>query len=292
MREGRRVLLQTSSAWEEWSAPFRSKLESLLIVFDLDGTLVDDRLRMKAADLRSIERVRQGGAQVTLATGRTLSSALPFIEKLNIELPVIICNGAVILDPKTEKILFKRSVPGDMMQTVLSKTAQCSLDTLIYTDAVNGIPCTQMLTPYLSDFILLEGLHSVELNNLTEVIRKTPAVKVQVVGNHEALVRLRSGMIEANADVAVVMTQDDYLEVMPPGGSKGEALRKLCSLMNIPLANTLTFGDGRNDKELLEAAGLGVAMTDAPDDLKQSADLIAPHVAAVLNRFFCRSPQP
>lgn len=279
-----RTWLQTLNALEEWSTQLRTKPDSLLIVFDLDGTLVDDALQVKEADLKSIERVRQFGVKATVATGRTFDSALPFVEKLRIELPVIICNGAAIIEPTTGKLLYQRSIPAEMMRTVLSKTADYDLDILIYTDPVKGSPCTNLLNLRLSDFILLEGIEEVELNDLTEVVRRKPVVKVQVVGKTEELSDLRTSILSVDSKVSMVMTKDDYLEIMPPGTSKGESLRELCSFLKMPLAHTLCFGDGRNDIELLRFAGIGVAMANAHDDLKQSADLTTSSVAALLDK--------
>jgi hydroxymethylpyrimidine pyrophosphatase-like HAD family hydrolase len=82
------------------------------------------------------------------------------------------------------------------------------------------------------------------------------------------------------------MTQDDYFEIMPVGISKGEALRRLCAIMGIPLTQIVAFGDALNDSELLDLAGLGIAMNHAPEALREVADETFPDVASALTKIF------
>ena len=86
--------------------------------------------------------------------------------------------------------------------------------------------------------------------------------------------------------IPVIMTQDDYIEIMPEGISKGEALRRLCSIMDIPLLKTVTFGDALNDSELLDLAGLGIAMCHAPEALMNVADKTFPDITSALKEIF------
>ena len=257
-----------------------------LVVFDLDGTLVDDRQQTKKQDLDYIRKVRQLQVNVTLATGRTFRSALPFIQQLRIDYPVILCNGASIIEPKSRRILFQESVSKEITRFALSKSSEYGLDPLIYTDPLDGLPCVSALTKVLKEYILLEGFHSAQINNLESLIQQTPPLKVQVVGSREPLRQLQQALLETFPTVLVVMTQGDYLEVMPVGISKGEALRRLCAIKGIPLTQTVAFGDALNDVELLDLAGLGIAMSHAPEALREVADETFPDVASALTKIF------
>jgi Cof subfamily protein (haloacid dehalogenase superfamily) len=254
-----------------------------LIVFDLDGTLVDDNLEMTVEDREAIEEARRRGIAVTLATGRTFRSALPYIQKLGIELPVILCNGAAIVDPKNKRILFQQRLRRQAAVLMLEKAQDADLDCLLYTDPLSDCPSVSYLTPLLADFILLEGLHRVELNALVEIIRGNPPIKLQIVGYEEQrLLALQRFAAERIPEISVIKTQNDYLEAMPAGVSKGEALVRLGKLLRIPLSQIAAFGDSVNDRELLALAGIGIAMADAPEELKAAADGNAANVAAGL----------
>jgi len=257
-----------------------------LIVADLDGTLVDERSQINEKDLDYIRKVRQLNLKVTLATGRTFRSALPFIQQLRIDGPVIVCNGASIVEPQSRRILFQEKVPQEIARFALAKSSEYGLDPLIYVDSLDGLPCVSALTKVLDDFILLEGFDSAQISNLEKLIQQTPPLKVQVVGERKPLGRLKQAFSEAFPAVPIVMTQDNYLEIMPVGVSKGEALHRLCTLEGIALTQTVAFGDALNDLELLDRAGLGIAMSHAPEALREVADETFPDVASALAKIF------
>jgi Cof subfamily protein (haloacid dehalogenase superfamily) len=254
-----------------------------LIVFDLDGTLVDDNLEMRAEDLEAIKEARSRGIAVTLATGRTFRSALPYIQKLSIDLPVILCNGAAIVEPKKSSILFQQKLHPRAAALMLANIEEADLDCLLYTDPLSDCPSVSRLTPFLADFILLEGLHCVELNALGEITRCNPPVKVQIVGYEEQrLLAFQRIVAERISEISILMTQSEYLEATAAGVSKGDALVRLGRILRIPLSQIVAFGDSVNDRELLALAGLGIAMADAPEVLKKAAGGTAANVAAVL----------
>jgi Cof subfamily protein (haloacid dehalogenase superfamily) len=257
-----------------------------LIAVDLDGTLVDERLQIKNKDLDCINKVRQLNIKVTFATGRTFRSALPYIQQLGIEEPVILCNGASIIEPRSRRILFQENVSQEITRLALIKSSEYGLDPLIYIDPLDGLPCVSALTEVIKDFILLEGFHSAQTDNLENLIQQNPPLKVQVVGDRQPLGRLKQALLETFPTVPIVMTQDNYLEIMPVGVSKGEALRRLCTIEGIPLNQTVAFGDALNDLELLDLAGLGIAMNHAPEALRDVADEISPDVASALKKIF------
>ena len=251
-----------------------------LIVFDLDGTLVDESLETTAEDLESIRMARRKGLEVTLATGRTYRSALPYIRKLGIDLPLILCNGAAIVSPREGAVLFQQTLPAEEVCLLVEKAGEADLDCLLYTDPLSDYPTVSRLTPLLAEFILLEGLHGVELNVLSEIIRNHPPIKVQIVGyDEENLIGFQHRIAGKLPGISVLKVQSDYLETVPAGVSKGSALLRLSRLLDIPTSQIVAFGDSVNDRELLAAAGVGVAMADAPEELKQEADRIAPSVA-------------
>lgn len=254
-----------------------------LIVFDLDGTLVDENLNTTEEDLEGIRKARQRGLSVTLATGRTFQSALPYVRKLDIDLPLILCNGAAIVDPETGEILYQEMLPGKEACLLVEKAAEADLDCLLYTDPLSDCPTVFRLTPLLADFILLEGLHWVELNVFSKIMDRHPPIKVQIVGyDEEKLIGFQRRISGELSGLSVFKVQSDYLEALPAGVSKGSALHGLSRLLGIPPSQIVAFGDSVNDRELLAAAGVGIAMADAPEELKEAADKIVPSVAAGL----------
>lgn len=257
-----------------------------LVVFDLDGTLVDENLQMKAEDLDCIREVRRRGAEITLATGRTFESALPYVKKLQIELPVILCNGAAIVHPVSGEILYQRRLPEGPALILLQRAREADLECLLYTDPLSSCPCVSQLTPILAEFILLEGLHCVELNDLAAVVHGDQPIKIQIVGEEPGLLELGRLALKQFPDVNLLLTQSDYLEAMPAGVSKGAALQEISEYTDIPLSRMVAFGDSVNDEQLIALAGFGVAMADAPLEVRKAAKATASSVAASLTEIF------
>ena len=79
-----------------------------LVALDIDGTLLDSNGELSARVRRTIKAVIDRGVMVTLATGRRISSTLPWAKALGIEIPLVVHNGAVIVCPKTEKFNYKK----------------------------------------------------------------------------------------------------------------------------------------------------------------------------------------
>ena len=102
-------------------------------------------------------------------------------------------------------------------------------------------------------------------------------VKSLFIG-HPATLPVVRGELEpvARPDARLVMTRTDYLEMIPATASKGVALRQLCEHLGIPPSRAIAVGDQENDLEMIEAAGLGVAMPDAPERVRAAADRVAP----------------
>jgi Cof subfamily protein (haloacid dehalogenase superfamily) len=268
---------------DTWISRARRDLSGVLLVFDLDGTLVDDALHMKPRDLEAIRELRQRGARSTVATGRTFDSAEPFVKQLGIDIPVILCNGAAVFDPVREILLYERAIPKELTRAALSLAERHGLEPVVYTNAIRGDPSAAGLTPQLGGFLLLEGLHRVQLG-VWDDLMELDAVKIQLIGEHKAVRSAQRAARSEAPNLPLVMSQNDYLEVLPPGASKGLTLRELCRIVGIPLRQTLAFGDGRNDAEMLVEAGLGVAMAGAPEELRRVADLTISDVSVLLQR--------
>jgi hydroxymethylpyrimidine pyrophosphatase-like HAD family hydrolase len=102
-------------------------------------------------------------------------------------------------------------------------------------------------------------------------------VKSLFIG-HPATLPVVRGELDpvARPDARLVMTRADYLEMIPAAASKGVALRHLCDYLGVPLERTIAVGDQENDLEMIEGAGLGVAMPDAPARVRAAAGRVAP----------------
>lgn len=88
-------------------------LENIMLITDLDGTLLPSSKEISAADAAAISQFRAKGGKFAIATGRTLQAAQRYLNKLKPNIPVILFNGAAIYDPVTEKWLYTEKLPAD-----------------------------------------------------------------------------------------------------------------------------------------------------------------------------------
>lgn len=224
------------------------------------------------------------GIAVTVATGRTFSSALPYIRKLNIRIPVITCNGAAIINPETEEVIFVKNLTADTVLTAVSSAELFNAEPILYRDSLRSDPYILKKTDTVTAFLHKEGLNRVITGSMDEVVNTSmKAVKLQIVGNTGQLISYKNRILSSVKNISVVMTKPDYLEIMPAGVSKGSAAEHLCKILNIPPDRVMSFGDSYNDRELLTFAKVGVAMADAPEELKSCAEITTDSISSVLD---------
>ena len=258
------------------------------LFFDLDGTLLDHKHALGAANREVIAEACERGIEVVLASGRTTLSMRPYYEALGLTTPLVSYNGARIWYPGPEAAdggaVNGGAEGGEVEELGLTPAQLAPLIALSRTGALQ-------LNLYDDDHWYTERPKSAEALRYMETSGLTPtaidldeaaargAVKALFIAPAETLAALRGAIEEALPAGAVELTSSmrNFLEVLPAGVNKGRALRTVAARLGIALEETVAFGDGLNDLELLETAGWGVAMENAHPQLKAIADEIAPH---------------
>lgn len=134
--------------------------------------------------------------------------------------------------------------------------------------------------------------HSASLDGVEEL---EPS-KILTVGHQDDLLKVADALAsELGGDAEVILSAEGLMEINAPGVTKGRALAELAGLLDIPLSETIAFGDNHNDISLLQTAGVGVAVANAVPELLAVADRIAPPceqggVGAILEEVFPHSP--
>lgn len=249
-----------------------------LLLFDLDATLLGPDRRIRPATLRVLERLEGRGVLASLATGRSPRSAAAVVHDFVPGAPAIHFNGAVLRDWSTGL---------DLLHHHLELRDALAAAAVARTMGVH-------VNLYLGDEILVErrspvsvasetkdGVPHIVVGDLEAHLAGSDAspTKLLCIGEprqFEAFAREVRRV--ARQEVAVVNSEPDYFEVLPPGVSKGAGVVALAEHLGIGLHQVLAFGDNLNDLELLEVAGLGVAMGDGHPALRERADVvIGPH---------------
>ena len=258
-----------------------------LIALDIDGTIRDRERGVSDRAIRAIERVRERGARVTLATGRTYRSAIDGCRDLRVTCPVITFQGAHVARPDGDReLLWHAPLTSDMTAAAL--------------DALRGRDGFDIMA-YLSD-----DLYVIEPSEWSEDYGRRHAMPIKVVAPSELVAKPMTRLVvrgddDAIADLVVELNArfgdslyvtrslPYFCEILNPDAGKDKAMRWLCSYLGIDFSDTLAFGNGYNDVPMLKHAGLGVAVDGAVPEVLDVADFVAPPmeedgVARVLER--------
>ena len=245
-----------------------------LVALDLDGTLLtsDKRLSVKAID--AVGEVRKRGIKVVLATARPPRTVREIYQHLQLNTHQINYNGALIQHPEHDTPLRHEPISPDLAYaicTVARKTdKRCIIALEIldkwYTDKHDPTLVTETSKKFKPDYVgpLLEPL-------------KQPITKLLVMAPPDRMAIIRRVLVERYKRAATLVVAEDHLtQISSYQADKGRALAYLCKKYDIQPEHVLAIGDGPNDIGMLKFAGLGVAMGNAFDVVKDAADAVAP----------------
>jgi hypothetical protein len=232
-------------------------------IFDMDGTLLNEHHEISPLTLRALNELRERGHRLVVATGRHFMDVRPYLKQLGGDIAAITCNGALIHSAKGE-LLQRADLPLAVNETLLplGEAADVHLNMYTHAEWLVAAPCESMLAAHsLSQFFYRQ-------TSLQQMLA-TPALKILFYGENPRLQQLKTQIQQAQLPIHLTFSDDYYLEAMPQGISKGDALQTLAKIENFSLANSMAFGDGFNDVELFNAVTHPVLMENASDKLKQ-----------------------
>lgn len=250
-----------------------------LLLFDLDGTLLDPRRRIHPRNAAVFERARAHGVRTGFATGRPPRSVRPYVEELAPTGPLICFNGGVVWDLTSERALLHRGLDvvdaKDALELARAAGVHANLyvGDDIYIEADSETARASALKDGVQQEVagpLASFLHDSEHSTPTP----TPPTKILFIAEPGALRALHDAIRAADVRSVLVFSEPTYLEMLPPDTNKGAALDTVVAACGITLANVCAFGDNLNDLELIERAGVGVAMANAHERLRERADVI------------------
>ncbi len=247
------------------------KFDGILLVSDLDETLLTKDKRISDGNRVAIQRFTAEGGIFTYITGRIPVGMQAVLEQMTPDVPVGCINGGGIYDPKTKTYVWSAKLDPDAEKLV-------------------NFLCTE----YPDVGIELCGLYEAwffRMNPLTEEhrqIERIPYVSATYQEVADKLTKvvliIEADRLESMADALqkhpvaekfeFVQSTSQYYEILPKGVSKGTALLRMADLFGVDRRKTVAVGDNNNDLSMLQAAGFGVAVANATPYAKNAADLV------------------
>lgn len=248
----------------------RKILSDILLVSDMDDTLLMPDKSVSAENLEAIAKLRSLGGKFTVATGRSIESFQQYQELLRPDLPVILNNGAVIYDIWQKKIIWNSLLPqtarGYLFE-VMERFPEVGAEVL----REDGMYIVN-LTPIIMDHVRREQL---QYNMVSPDKIPTNWFKVLFAMEPSHMEKFNRYLAENNhEDVEYIHSSSRYCEMLPKGSSKGHAMRKLLELINGPAMVVCGAGDYYNDAELILFSHFGVAVQNAPLEICKLADKV------------------
>ncbi|MEW6724492.1 MAG: Cof-type HAD-IIB family hydrolase [Bacillota bacterium] len=251
-----------------------------LIAIDIDGTLVGPGTRIISdRTRRAINQAVRQGAVVTIATGRRLRATLPIADQIGLAVPIICLNGGLIVHSKTLETLYIKFLAADQAMAAIRTIHSGGRAAYTYRHT-NTPPDVfyQISNDYEESVRSFEGAEGVE--RVSDLLAQgCDGIQRIMCFGTESEVREVATLCEAallpDATRLYVTRSDNWhLEVYPSGISKAQGVARMAASLGIERQEIIAIGDGLNDLELIEYAGLGVAMGNAPPNVKAVADLV------------------
>lgn len=239
-----------------------------LCYFDVDETLLDEQRRIVPVLEEALAACRARGIGLGLATGRMYEAALPHARSLRASAPLILCNGARVQAPDSGKVLLERTLDLEDARRALELIARRGLHVNLYLDDAIYIERESATS---LESASKDGVRQRVVGNLVAFLDRPPT-KLLVIGTWPDLRDLREAFDGQPHSTNLVRSEPTYLEFLPADTTKGSALEAVAGITGVPLCDIAAFGDSNNDIEMLEAAGIGVAVANALDATKRAAD--------------------
>ena len=271
-------------------------MKKRLLFMDLDGTLLNDAKQITQGNRDALNQALERGHGVIITTGRPLKSAMDQAHKLEMDRPgcfLIAYNGAVIYDWAQQKQIFSRTLPYEAVFRTVDKANEMGLHVQTY-DTWKVLVEPRCDDAAVRRYCSLINMEFTVIGDVRRDLREEP-VKCLVINYEEQtdLLKIQEWIRESmSREVDCFFSCDQYLEVVPKGMNKGEAVKMLCSMMDVSIEDAVAVGDAANDLSMIEAAGIGVAMANGTRDVKAIADYITERdnnhdgIQEVVERFF------
>jgi len=244
-----------------------------LLALDMDGTVLNNKKEISEKTMAAIRRAMELGVIVTIATGRSWQSLEPYQALLALlPHPLIVFNGGMVLSPDGEEVFYQQNLSPEAALEVIGVGQTYGVTQYIWSNGT--LHADGVMERIKRDtgevgvgHLMLEDAEALAREGISKVLW---SAEVDQIGAYQ---RALPAVLQAR-DMHYFTSGAQYLEFVDHRVSKGAALARFAAHFGIKPEEVIAVGDGMNDVTMLEYAGLGVAMGNAPEALKQVADFV------------------
>ena len=247
-----------------------------LLALDIDGTLITkEHVLTEGVRSALLRAQRDYDTRIILASGRptpalgALAEALQIADYGGYLMPF---NGGKILEAGSKRLLSAQLLDADLIPQLYHLVQEHGVNILTYTE--EHILTEREDDPYAEKEVVITGMPLKRVPSFIEAATES-LPKCLAVGPLEKLIPLEAAVKEQlGTRVGAFRSSDYFLELVPLGVNKGNALARLLDVLGMTPQDLIAIGDNYNDLEMIELAGTGVAMGNAPEDIQRRADFV------------------
>jgi Cof subfamily protein (haloacid dehalogenase superfamily) len=261
-----------------------------LVAIDMDGTLLNGEKQISPENYEAIQKARESGVKVVLASGRPLVGFKRYLEELNLVSEddyVVAFNGAIVQSSGGNKVISKIALDLEDYEELYELSKQLKVN-------IHALTENTVISPKDSKYTRLESeinlIHS-EIIAVEDVPKDTTILKVMFIDDPKIIDEIIEKIPETvSSKYTIVRSEPFFLEFLHKSVNKGAGVEALAKNLNIKQEEVICIGDAGNDIHMVKYAGLGVAMGNAFPELKRVASFITKTndqngVAHVINKF-------
>lgn len=249
--------------------------DTKILVLDIDGTLTNSQKEITSETKAGILRIMERGHKVILASGRPTPGMRRYAEELELEKYggyLLSFNGGRIVECRSGEIVYQKLLPSNVISGLYKFALKNNLG----------------IVTYLGDYIIV-GTRMDEYIELESRINAMPCRKVDNFAQYreyslnkclmtappQKAQEYEKQLVEMYGDVlSIYRSEPFFIEIMPKNVDKATSLDRMLETVGLTRENTICCGDGFNDMTMIKYAGIGVAMANAQEEVKRSADFI------------------
>lgn len=251
-----------------------------MIAMDMDGTLLTTDKQVSDYTKKVLQRASDMGVKLVVCTGRIFKSAKIFAKLIGTKAPIVASNGAYIREKDRDEVIYSKPLSRNEIYEIIDTSKKFNFcpqvftsdtvfsEKLIHSAKNYSIWNESLLEKDRINIHITDDIYSIIDENLGSIL------KVLVKSDEEEKLLSFRKDLKSYGKFSIVSSFKNNAEVMSEGISKGNAISILADYFNISKDEVVCFGDGENDTSMIKYAGLGVAMDNAIDELKEIADYI------------------
>lgn len=244
-----------------------------MVFSDIDGTLLDSTHQVRDNTRKKIKELEKKGIPFILVSARMPAGIYPIQKTVGIEAPIVAYSGGLVLDING-RILKSNGMSQKKAEEITESIKEKWKDICISIYSNN-----KWISFDDSDYWIKQEEEITNLKCLKgdfkEFLEKDTEVhKIMCMGVSEKIAEIEKKLKMIYPELSVYRSKDTYLEIMDGKALKSNAVEVLCRIKGIPMEKTISFGDNYNDIDMLKATGMGIAMGNAPAEVKSQVEHI------------------